>query len=314
MARLPEVKNERLTPTGYILALCNAGRSSWAAPPPWAHSAPMIASTSPSSASAAAGATTSRFIAKLPNARVAAVCDIEPGTDRARRRPCRKSAGIQTKSLRGPAQALRRQRHRRRLHRHAQPLARAGHHLGLPGRQGRLRRKARLPQHLRRPADGGGRAQVQPHGAGRHRRAAACRTRSARCNCCRTARSARSIMAKGLCFKRRNSIGHTPGRARACRASIGTLSSGPAPMRPFNKQPLQLQLALVLGHRQRRHRQPGHPRDGHRALGPGRVALPKQRGLHRRQVRLRRRPGDAQHADRHASITATPSCCSRCAA
>ena len=50
---------------------------------------------------------------------------------------------------------------------------------------------------------------------------------------------------------------------------------GPAPMRPFNKNSLQVQLALVLGHRQRRHRQPGHPRDGHRALGPGQGRWPE---------------------------------------
>ena len=45
-------------------------------------------------------------------------------------------------------------------------------------------------------------------------------------------------------------------RASARRASTGTCSSVPRRMRPFN-EPLRLQLALVLGHRQRRHRQPG---------------------------------------------------------
>ena len=38
----------------------------------------------------------------------------------------------------------------------------------------------------------------------------------------------------------------------------------------FHTQPLPLQLALVLGLRQRRHRQPGHPPDGHGPLGAGR--------------------------------------------
>ena len=70
--------------------------------------------------------------------------------------------------LRRPPQAARRQDHRRRGHRHAQPLARAGDDLGLPGGQGRLRREAVLVQHLGRPADGRRRPQIRPHGPGRH--------------------------------------------------------------------------------------------------------------------------------------------------
>jgi hypothetical protein len=42
-----------------------------------------------------------------------------------------------------------------------EPLARAVDHLGLPGRQGRLRRKAGQPQPLRGPSDGGRGAQVR---------------------------------------------------------------------------------------------------------------------------------------------------------
>ena len=40
--------------------------------------------------------------------------------------------------------------------------------LGLPGRQGRLRREAGQPQRQRRPADGRGRAEVQPDRPDRH--------------------------------------------------------------------------------------------------------------------------------------------------
>ena len=70
--------------------------------------------------------------------------------------------------VRGLPQAARGQEHRRRDHRDAEPLARAGHRLGLPGGQGRLRREARLPQHLGGPADGRGGPQVQSHRPERH--------------------------------------------------------------------------------------------------------------------------------------------------
>ena len=52
---------------------------------------------------------------------------------------------------------------RRRLDRDAESLAHAADDLGVPGRQGRLRREAVLAQHLRVAADRRRRAQVQPH-------------------------------------------------------------------------------------------------------------------------------------------------------
>ena len=101
-------------------------------------------------------------------------------------------------------------------------------------------------------------------------------------------------MARGLCYKWRDTIGKTPVSSRCRRASITT--SGRARRRSaVHEEPLPLQLALVLGHRQRRPRQPGHPRNGHRPLGPGRDA-PDEGQRHRRQVHVRRRPGDAEHA------------------
>jgi hypothetical protein len=48
--------------------------------------------------------------------------------------------------------AFRRQGHRRRRHRHAQPLARARHHLGAAGRQARLRREAVVAHRLGKAA------------------------------------------------------------------------------------------------------------------------------------------------------------------
>ena len=63
-------------------------------------------------------------------------------------------------------------------------------------------------------------------------------------------------MAKGLCYKRRPSIGHTPRRPHASRRELGSLP-GPGAHAALQREALQVLLALVLGHRQRRHRQPG---------------------------------------------------------
>ena len=91
-------------------------------------------------------------------------------------------------------------------------------------------------------------------------------------------------MAKGLCYKRRVSIGHKAD-APTPPGVNWDLFLGPAPMRAFQRTSLQIQLALVLGHRQRRHRQPGRPRDGHCALGYGRSGMAEDRSRVRRQVR-----------------------------
>ena len=50
----------------------------------------------------------------------------------------------------------------------------------------------------------------------------------------------------------------------------------PGPHDHRHPAPLPLRLALAVGLRQRRPRQPGHPPDGHRPLGPGRIE-PRQR-------------------------------------
>ena len=100
---------------------------------------------------------------RLADVEIAAICDVyapnlakaaEVGADR--REACRLPPHP------------RRQEHRRRRHRHARSLARADDRAGLPGRQGRLRREADVGGHRRRPRDGAGGAQVQPHRPGRH--------------------------------------------------------------------------------------------------------------------------------------------------
>ena len=62
----------------------------------------------------------------------------------------------------------RRQVGRRDLRRHSQSLARLDHDLGLPGGQGRLRRKTVQPQRSRRPDRRRGRPALQPDRPARH--------------------------------------------------------------------------------------------------------------------------------------------------
>ena len=118
-------------------------------------------------------------------------------------------------------------------------------------------REARQLQRLRRPADGRRRRASTTAWCRSGCRAAAIGYKTARHrDCCTTAPSARSTMAKGLCFKRRPSIGHAADEPVPPGVDWD-MFLGPAPMRPFNATAVQVQLALVLGHGQRRHRQPG---------------------------------------------------------
>ena len=79
-------------------------------------------------------------------------------------------------------------------------------------------------------------------------------------------------LARGLCYKRRRSIGKIrEAPAAGARDTVDyDLWCGPAPKEPLHAQEAPLRLALDLGLRQRRPRQPGHPPDGHRPLVPRR--------------------------------------------
>ena len=103
--------------------------------------------------------------------------------------------------------------------------------------------------------------------------------------------------ARGLCFRRRFSIGHTPD-APVPPGLDWDLFLGPAPDEAIQQKQVRVQLALVLGYRQWRYRQPGRARNGHLPVGPRARRLAGFGYVHRRQVRLEGRPGDAQHAAR----------------
>ena len=231
-----------------------------------------------------------RGFARLKNVEIKTICDIDAniGNERIndeRSRTCR----LSSQATAGPAPRARRQGHRRRRDRDAEPLARAGHHLGAPGGQARLRREAGVAHRLRGPQDGRGRPQynqiVQVGTMNRSRPAV-----QQAIEFIHEGGIGKIYMARGLCFKPRPAIGKYPDgpmaagekyklnaesegvRADLRRAYLvqGRLrpvagARAPAAVQP---QPLPLQLALALGLRQRRHRQPGAAPVRHRALGP----------------------------------------------
>ena len=92
----------------------------------------------------------------------------EPGAGADQRRAPAGRRHLQARLRPGSAARARRQGHRRRRHRHAQPLARARHDLGAAGRQARLRREAFVAHRVGRPQDGRGGGALQQDRAGRH--------------------------------------------------------------------------------------------------------------------------------------------------
>ena len=235
-----------------------------------------------------------RAYSGMPNVEIAAMCDIDESILNAAARRDREGGQEAARGIHRPAQAARGQVHRRDLDRHAEPPPHAADHLGLPGRQGRVRREAVLARHVRGAADCGGGEEVRPHGAARNATAGR-----------RIGREAVQKMRDGA--DRRRLHGARPllqvarhdrpqaGRAGAAGRALRSLAGTGAAAR-VHREPLPLQLALVLGLRQRRHRQPGHSSDGCGALGPRRE-VSDQGQRHGRHFHVRRRPGDAEHDD-----------------
>ena len=141
----------------------------------------------------------------------------------------RRSAAQRPKTVAGPPPRARGQGRRRRRRRHARPLARPGDHLGLPGRQGRLRREADRHNICRRPQDGRGGPQVQPRRAGRHAEPQRHRTSPRPSSTSARASSARSTFVKVFNLQPRRGIGQPARRARPRRRRLRPVARpGPA--------------------------------------------------------------------------------------
>ena len=220
------------------------------------------------------GEATSRITAKMKGVQITYLIDPDSRLVRPRGEQVEEARRQHAQVRPGHPQGPGRQGPRRRLDRHLQPLAFADDHLGLPGGQGRLRGEAVQPQRLRGPQ-----AASRPRGSTTASCSTARRAAPDRDGPSRWPRSAAASTAS--CWSPRA----TPAsRAGASASSTEAAAQGirlrplarPGPEAALPRELRPLQLALVLGLRQRRDRQPGRPPDGHRPLGhPRRAPCPK---------------------------------------
>ena len=172
---------------------------------------------------------------RMPDARVVGLCDVNQAAREVAKATLLKNTGEKAKEFEDMRAMFADSVGRGGLHRHSQPLARAVHHLGDEGRQGRLLRKAGLLQHLRRPADDAGCARDQEAGADRLAAPQHAVQDEGHSQALQQGLIGKIYMAKGLCYKRRPSIGHTAD-APTPPGVNWDLFLGPAPMRPFNEK------------------------------------------------------------------------------
>ncbi len=201
----------------------------------------------------------------------------------------------------GHPQGHRGQGHRHRLDRHAEPLARADGGLGDAGRQGRVLREAGHAQRPRRRDHDRRRPQVQAASARSARRAAATPA------CGRPSRTSTSGKIGKVDLADRRCA--TSRAAASARWTADAEAAGDDGLRPVVRpgaaedaapqdrdRHRPLRLALDLGLRQRRPRQPGRPRDGQGPLGPRQDDDAEQRVQRRRPVRRTSTTARRQHA------------------
>ena len=238
----------------------------------------------------------------VPGVRIAALCDVDQVIlDHEVGRL--KERGENGRGLCRPSQGVRRQDDRRGGHRHAQPLARLGHDLGVPGRQGRLRGETVLPttsgrvgRWWPRPENTDAWCKSAPSAA-----PAPCCSRSS--STCAAARSARYdaptpcsiVRAKALArlseptpVPPRSTTTSGAGRpscSRSCGRSCTTTGTGSGPLATARSATTGcIRSTLPAGCWGRRSRLPGHE--------------------HRRPVRFPRRRRNRQYANRAISTIA----------
>jgi hypothetical protein len=152
-----------------------------------------------------------RGFAQLKNVEIKTLCDIDANLapERINDDALSDVADVQARLRPGSAARHGRQGHRRRRHRHAEPLARARDDLGAAGRQARLRREALVAHGVGRPQDGRGDGALQQDRAGRHdepQPAGGARRDQVHPR----GRLGKVYMARGLCYKPRPAIGKYP--------------------------------------------------------------------------------------------------------
>ena len=224
-----------------------------------AFSAPTIASSSPASASAARATRSAWVRAVAERQRQDPVRHRrQPRSGAAQRRRVEERPRLQARIRSGHAARVRRQGHRRRHHRDAEPLACARHHLGAPGGQARVCREARVRHGVegRKMVEAQARFSGDCPGGDDEPQPAV----RAAIKFMQDGGIGKVYMARGLCFKPRPSIGRfgwsdgagrevrgklRPSARRStcrwattrstCPRSTTTCGLGPAEKRPFNR-------------------------------------------------------------------------------
>ena len=161
-------------------------------------------------------------IAQTDNVEIAAICDCDQSKLDAAAKAYPGIGRSEAEDLHRPAQAVRRQVDRRHQFRHPGPLARPADDLGLPGGQGRVRRKAAHLVHLGRAQDGRSGAQVRAHGADRHPEPLQSRTSAKGCRNCKEGVIGKLYMARGYDLQDARQPGKAQSAARARQGWIGT--------------------------------------------------------------------------------------------
>ncbi len=188
-----------------------------------------------------------------------------PASVKSVERAHRQDAQVRGRSSQGSG----RQEPRRRFDRHAEPLARAAGHLGLPGGQGRVRGEAVQPQYLRGPQTRRGGAASTTASCSTARRAAPIRSWISQIAAVRSGKYGKLLIAYGYASKPRGSIGFKQPKEPPKELDFD-LWLGPGAAAAISRKHRALQLALVLGLRQRGDRQPGRAPDGPCPLGHAR--------------------------------------------
>ena len=170
---------------------------------------------------------------KLKDVRITTICDVDLNVTGRASKAIEQSLQGRAQGRAGHSPPARRQVDRRHLDRHPQSLACPGDDLGLPGRQGRLRREAGQPQRQRGPADGRGRAEVRPDRPDRHAVPQPPGNPGRRSRFSARASSGRSTWPRGSATSRAGRSGTRPTAPVPAEVDYD-LWLGPAPKRPFN--------------------------------------------------------------------------------
>ena len=224
---------------------------------------------------------------KNPDVDLVAVCDCDPAAYQKHVAQVQ-GPGALPRYVQDVRKLLEDKNHRRRLHRHAQSLARPDGGVGHAGRQGRVRRKAVQPQRPRRPRDDPVGPQTRPdvpdgRPEPQHDRHAP----DARIHPQRQDRQGRG-RARDLLPPPRQ---HRPRRYRSPDSRRARLSTCGAARRPKivpKRKRLHYDWHWVLCHRQRRPRKSESARAGQGPLGPRQAGIAQTRRQPRRPAGLHR--------------------------